>query len=127
MLPARDMPLRTGDPDAAPERLHAWDSQAVLKREFSALEAAFDPRRSRGGREQPLTLRVAPPGQPTDLQAVDNDIPQNEVPTGAVGAGSIKLSLLISPPTNVISPCDARCFLMLSSDSFEPAVSRYLY
>ena len=127
MLPARDMPLRTGDPDAAPERLHAWDSQTVLKREFSALEAAFDPRRSRGGREQPLTLRVAPPGQPTDLQAVDNDIPQNEVPTGAVGAGSIKLSLLISPPTNVISPCDARCFLMLSSDSFEPAVSRYLY
>ena len=89
MLPARDMPLRTGDPDAAPERLHAWDSQTVLKREFSALEAAFDPRRSRGGREQPLTLRVAPPGQPTDLQAVDNDIPQNEVPTGAVGAGSI--------------------------------------
>jgi hypothetical protein len=80
MVPARMTRERdVEERDAvATERLPTWDSQPVLKREFSSLEAAFDPRRSRTGRDQPLTLRVAEPGQPAESQPGDNNVPQNE-------------------------------------------------
>ena len=98
MVPARMTPQR--DSEATPERLPKWDEQAVLKREFSSLEAAFDPRRSRTGREQPLTLRVAEPGQPTESQACDNHLPHNEAQHGGTGT---KLLLFISLPSNMSS------------------------
>jgi hypothetical protein len=80
MVPARMTRERdVEDRDAvATDRLPTWDSQPVLKREFCSLEAAFDPRRSRTGRDQPLTLRVAEPGQTAESQPGDNNVPQNE-------------------------------------------------
>jgi hypothetical protein len=99
MVPARMMPPRDA---TAAERLPVWDAQTVLKREFSSLEAAFDPRRGRTGREQPPTLRVPEPGQPVETQASDNDVGhvagQNDV---AVGAPLSKLAFFISLPSSM--------------------------
>lgn len=98
MVPARMTPQRDS---AAAERLAVWDAQPVLKREFSSLEAAFDPRRSRTGREQPLTLRVAEPGSsgpPAESHGSDNHVPQNDVP---VSMALSKLSFFISLPSSM--------------------------
>lgn len=45
-------------------RRRTWDDDFVLKRQFSALVPAFDPRPGRTNVQQTTDLEIPPPGQP---------------------------------------------------------------
>eukprot|EP00960_Hanusia_phi_P070531 767330-Hanusia_phi.AAC.5 len=84
------------------DRSHAWESNVTLKREFSSLEAAFDPRRNRTTTEQPVTLEIEDPG------AVRNNA-RKEVRSTEKSTKQ-RLALFISMPSDANSvriSCDA--------------------
>jgi hypothetical protein len=66
--PRKLVPIRqtavTKEVEKTHDRAPLWDNQLVLRRELSALEAAFDPRKGRSGGDQPVTLTVTPHGGP---------------------------------------------------------------
>ena len=49
------------------ERRKTWDDEYVLKRQFSALIPAFDPRPGRSNVPQTQDFEIPPPGQYTGL------------------------------------------------------------
>ena len=51
---------------AAPQREASWDDNAVLKRQFSALVPAFDPRPGRTNVAATTDLQIPAPGSPSE-------------------------------------------------------------
>lgn len=49
--------------EARPSKRRSWDDEYVLKRQFSALIPAFDPRPGRTNVNQTTDLEIPPPGQ----------------------------------------------------------------
>lgn len=56
-------------------RRRTWDDDFVLKRQFSALVPAFDPRPGRTNVQQTTDLEIPPPGQSV-LQSVSTLVSQ---------------------------------------------------
>ena len=83
LLPVREAACENGSSCMSmadgTDRMPVWDSQLCLKRDLTALEAAFDPRRGRAGGDQPVTLSVTPP---PGSQLSDGSV------VGAVGDGN---------------------------------------
>lgn len=52
--------------DLRGSRRRTWDDEFVLKRQFSALIPAFDPRPGRTNVNQTQDFEITPPGQRTD-------------------------------------------------------------
>ncbi|KAK7886642.1 hypothetical protein WMY93_026263 [Mugilogobius chulae] len=84
-------------------RRRTWDDDFVLKRQFSALVPAFDPRPGRTNVQQTTDLEIPPPGTP-----------RSEVQEEVECAPSPRLSLTLKVRTR-LSPCFIRSFLTLVS------------
>ena len=77
-----------------------WDPSTVLKREFEALEAAFDARsvrssRPAGSNHQLLSLNIPEPGSSTSSLSQTNPLPPEPA---ASAASKTKLTLFLSMP-----------------------------
>lgn len=63
--------------ETRPSKRRSWDDEYVLKRQFSALIPAFDPRPGRTNVNQTTDLEVPPPGQEESTSSSDHEfLPQ---------------------------------------------------
>ncbi|KAL3265554.1 hypothetical protein HHI36_009759 [Cryptolaemus montrouzieri] len=60
--------------EARPAKRRSWDDEYVLKRQFSALIPAFDPRPGRTNVNQTTDFEIPPPGSEDTSSASDHDI-----------------------------------------------------
>lgn len=60
--------------ESRPSKRRSWDDEYVLKRQFSALIPAFDPRPGRTNVNQTTDLDVPPPGQDEASPAAEHEL-----------------------------------------------------
>nr|CAI5854600.1 unnamed protein product [Callosobruchus analis] len=60
--------------DTKPTKRRSWDDEYVLKRQFSALIPAFDPRPGRTNVNQTTDLEVPPPGQEESNSSLEHEL-----------------------------------------------------